>query len=86
METEVITEEFKINVAKRCPPGDRWAALFKEDIVFDSLTDVLEFIYQEKNYTKFFIDARAGQIFAVETKESEIKLPEPKKYTLYDEY
>ena len=44
-EPEVITEEVKVKVAKRVPPGDRWSPLDNTSVVLDSLTDVLEYIY-----------------------------------------
>ena len=49
---EIVQEEIKTRVAKRVPPGDRWTPLSNSTVVLDSLTDVLEFIYQEEgNYT-----------------------------------
>ena len=38
-EPEVITEEVKVKVAKRVPPGDRWTPLDNSSMVLDSLTD-----------------------------------------------
>lgn len=79
-------EETKIKVAKRKPPGDSWIPLDNQSITFDSLTDLLEYIYQQQDDTKFYIDAREGYVYVVETEEKVIE-PEPdKKWSLYGEY
>jgi hypothetical protein len=59
-EPEVVTEEVKVKVAKRVPPGDRWTPLDNDSVVLDSLTDVLEYIYQKNGSTQFYMDAREG--------------------------
>lgn len=79
-----ITEEIKEVVAKRQPPGDRWVAVFDDstDIIFECLTEVLEYIYQKLGNTQFYIDAREGRIYIIKTKE---KIIPEKKYSLYGE-
>lgn len=57
-EPEVITEEVKVKVAQRVPPGDRWSPLDNTSVVLDSLTDVLEYIYQKNGNTQFYMDER----------------------------
>ena len=85
-EPEVITEEVKVKVAKRVPPGDRWTPLDNTSVVLDSLTDVLEYIYQKNGNTQFYMDAREGFTYVIKTEEKVIE-PEPeKKYSLYGEY
>jgi len=85
-EPEVITEEVKVKVAKRVPPGDRWTPLDNTSVVLDSLTDVLEYIYQKNGNTQFYMDAREGFTYVVQREEKVIE-PEPeKKYSLYGEY
>ena len=59
-EAEVITEEVKVKVAKRVPPGDRWTPLDNTSVILESLTDVLEYIYQKNGNTQFYMDAREG--------------------------
>ncbi len=82
---EIIQEEIKTRVAKRVPPGDRWTPLSNSTVVLDSLTDVLEFIYQEDGNTQFYMDAREGFVYIVNTEEKVIE-PEPeKKWSLYGE-
>jgi hypothetical protein len=83
---EVVTEEVKIKVAKRVPPGDRWTPLDNTSVILDSLTDVLEYIYQKNGNTQFYMDAREGFTYVIQQEEKVIE-PEPeKKYSLYGEY
>jgi hypothetical protein len=85
-EPEVITEEVKIKIAKRVPPGDRWTPLDNTSVILDSLTDVLEYIYQKNGNTQFYMDAREGFTYVIQQEEKVIE-PEPeKKYSLYGEY
>ena len=85
-EPEVITEEVKVKVAKRVPPGDRWSPLDNTSVVLDSLTDVLEYIYQKNGNTQFYMDAREGFTYVI-NKEKKVIEPEPEKtYSLYGEY
>ena len=85
-EPEVITEEVKVKVAQRVPPGDRWSPLDNTSVVLDSLTDVLEYIYQKNGNTQFYMDAREGFTYVIQQEEKVIE-PEPeKKYSLYGEY
>ena len=85
-EPEVITEEVKVKVAKRVPPGDRWTPLDNSSLVLDSLTDVLEYIYQKNGNTQFYMDAREGFTYVIKQEEKVIE-PEPQKsYSLYGEY
>jgi len=85
-EPEVITEEVKVKVAKRVPPGDRWSPLDNTSVVLYSLTDVLEYIYQKNGNTQFYMDAREGFTYVI-NKEEKVIEPEPEKtYSLYGEY
>jgi hypothetical protein len=85
-EAEIIKEEIKVKVAKRVPPGDRWAPLDNTTVILESLTDVLEYVFQKEGNTQFYMDAREGYVYVVKTEEKVIE-PEPdKKYSLYGEY
>ena len=85
-EAEIIKEEIKVKVAKRVPPGDRWTPLDNTTVILESLTDVLEYVYQKNDITQFYMDAREGYVYVVKTEEKVIQ-PEPeKKYSLYGEY
>lgn len=82
---EVIEHEVKKLVAKRVPPGDRWSPIDNETIILDSLTDVLEYVFQKTGKTQFFMDAREGYVYIIET-EKEVIQPEPTKtWSLYGE-
>ena len=84
-EVQIKEEEVKTRVAKRFPPGDRWSPLSNTTVVLDSLTDCLEFIYQDTGKTQFYMDAREGYVYIVDTEEIIIQ-PEPeKKWSLYGE-
>ena len=84
--TEVIIEEIKIKVAKRVSPGDRWTPLDNTSVILESLTDLLEYIYQKTGNTQFYMDAKEGFTYVIE-KEQKVIEPEPeKKYSLYGEY
>ena len=77
-EPQIKENEVKTKVAKRVPPGDRWSPLSNSTIVLDSLTDVLELIYQDTGNTQFYMDAREGFVYVVDTEEVVIE-PEPEK-------
>ena len=52
-EAQIVKEEVKTKVAKRVPPGDRWSPFDNSTLILESLTDVLEYIYQKKGKTQF---------------------------------
>jgi hypothetical protein len=84
-EPEVIQEEIKTRVAKRVPPGDRWSPLDNSTVILESLTDVLEYVYQKQGNSQFFMDAREGFVYVIDTEEKIIE-PEPTKtWSLYGE-
>ena len=84
-EPEIKQEEVKTKVAKRVPPGDRWSPLSNTTVLLESLTDCLEFVYQDTGKTQFYLDAREGYVYLVDTEEIIIQ-PEPeKKWSLYGE-
>jgi hypothetical protein len=82
---QIKEEEVKTKVAKRMPPGDRWQPLDNASVLLESLTEVLEYVYQHNGKTQFFMDAREGYVYIVD-KEEIIIQPEPdKKWSLYGE-
>ena len=84
-EVEIKEEEIKTKVAQRVPQGDRWSPLSKTTVTLESLTDVLEFIYQDTGKTQFYMDAREGYVYIVDKEEIVIE-PEPeKRWSLYGE-
>lgn len=85
-EPEVVKEEIKVQVAKRVPPGDRWTPLDNETVILESLTDVLEYVFQKTGKTQFYMDAREGFVYVVDTEEKVIEVEPPKTWSLYGEY
>ena len=84
-EIQIKEEEVKTKVAKRVPPGDRWSPVDNSTVLLESLTDVLEYVYQKEGKTQFYMDAREGYVYIVDTEEIEIQ-PEPTKtWSLYGE-
>jgi hypothetical protein len=82
---EIIKEEVKTKIAKRVPPGDRWQPLDNPQVTLQSLTEVLEYVYQKTGNTQFYMDAREGFTYIIDTEERVIQ-PEPeKKWSLYGE-
>jgi len=70
-------------VAKREPPGDRWILIYDEDIIYGSLTDCLNAVFNVKKVSQFFIDAKKGEVY-IDGDGNETK-KEIKKYSLYRE-
>ena len=82
---EIVKEEVKTKIAKRVPPGDRWQPLDNPQVTLQSLTEVLEYVYQKTGNTQFYMDAREGFTYSIDTEERVIQ-PEPeKKWSLYGE-
>ena len=73
----------KTLVGNRIPPGDRWSLIDDDsDIVYGSLTDCLNQVFIVHQATKFFIDAKKGEIYI----EDGVEKPQPiKKFSLYGE-
>jgi hypothetical protein len=84
-EPEVITHEVKVKVATRVPPGDRWSPVDNTSVILESLTDVLEYVYQKDGNTQFFMDAKEGFTYVIKEEESIIEPKPDKKYSLYGE-
>ena len=74
-------------VLKRFPPGDRWTPVNSEEPIFSSLTEGIEWVFQQTQEHDYVIKAAAGKVFIYH--ENEIAPPEPepiKTYNLYGEY
>jgi hypothetical protein len=77
--SEFETVEQKQLIAKRVPPGDRWALTNEPDTVISSLTETLEVYFQKTKFNKaFYLDPIGGALYSVDRVEIEIK-PEPIK-------
>ena len=81
-------KEVKQLVLKRVPPGDQWTDANKESEVFPSLTDGLEYSFQQSGgkTTEFHLSSFKGEIFSVHTEELPDTPPPPKpRYSMYGE-
>jgi len=74
-------------VLKRFPPGDRWTPVNADQPVFSSLTEGIEWVFQQSQEHNYVIKAAEGKVFIYH--EQEIAEPEPeppKRYNLYGEF
>jgi len=88
MENKTKTVENKTLIARRVPPGDKWRLADEpEGKVHSTLTDALE-AYMVKTGFKghYRLEPLQSSLYAIDSKETEVK-PEPvKKYSIYGEY
>ena len=84
MGIETKIQEIKEVVMKRVPPGDRWSPVDSPSVTLDSLTDALEYHFQNTGQTEFFLSARKGTVEVIHTQEVKFEKP-VKRYSLYDE-
>ena len=76
-------------VLKRLPPGDRWTPLDSDQPILSSLTEGIEWVFQNESSkpTDYVLKAAEGKVFIYH--EHEIAEPEPeqpKTYNLYGEF
>lgn len=76
-------EKVLVKVAKRVPPGDRWSLTSKPVDTYDSLTEMLQYLYELYKTTEFHVDAGKGLICIYRTEEVEVKAESPKEFSLY---
>jgi hypothetical protein len=84
MAFETKIEEIKEVVLKRVPPGDRWSPVGSPNTILESLTDGLEYHFQQTGQTEFFLSARTGTVEVIYKEEVKVEKP-VKRYSLYDE-
>ena len=76
-------------VLKRLPPGDRWTPINKDQPILSSLTEGIEWVFQNEQGkpTDYVLKAAEGKVYIYH--EDEIAPPEPepiKTFNLYGEY
>jgi len=77
--SEFETVEQKQLIAKRVPPGDRWALVDDPSTVHPTLTETLEAYFKKTQFNAaFYLDPIGSALYAVKRTEVEIK-PEPIK-------
>jgi|TARA_B100000287_G_C20454388_1_gene710831 hypothetical protein len=77
------TQEIKTQVLERVPPGDRWKPVGRTDMVFESLTDGLEWCYHETGCRDYHLAALDGKVYSVD--RVEVAPKPPQKFSLYGE-
>ena len=84
MGIETKIEEIKEVIMKRIPPGDRWSPVDSPSVTLDSLTDALEYHFQNTGQTEFFLSARKGTVEVIHKQEVKVEKTIT-KYSLYGE-
>jgi len=75
--SEIETIEQKQLIAKRVPPGDRWALSNEPNNILPSLTEALEVYFKQTKFNAaFYLDPLGGALYAVDRIEVK-KEPEP---------
>ena len=74
-------------VLKRFPPGDRWTPIKDSEPIFSSLTEGIEWIFQNTKARDYLVKAGEGKIYIYSEQEKPEPEPEPPKtYNIYGEY
>ena len=74
-------------VLKRFPPGDRWTPVDSEQPLLSSLTEGIEWVFQNTQERDYVIKAGEGRVYIyTETEIAPPEPPQPKTYNLYGEY
>jgi uncharacterized protein YbjT (DUF2867 family) len=74
-------------VLKRFPPGDRWTPVNSEEPVLSSLTEGIEWVFQNTKEHDFLVKAAEGAVFVYSEEEKPPPEPEkPKTYNIYGEF
>ena len=74
-------------VLKRFPPGDRWTPVDSEEPIFSSLTEGIEWVFQNTQARDYLIKAADGAVFIYsETEKPEPEPEKPKTYNIYGEF
>jgi hypothetical protein len=76
--------EVKTPIFRRYPPGDRWVEVSTADRVYQTLTEALEYYFQQHGTRQYYIDAGEGIVYKIDTRED--PAPVPRKYSLYGDY
>ena len=85
MSVEII--EHNELIANRRAPGDSWVMVNDSDsTIHSSLTKVLEAYFTKTGFKgSYRLDPLDSKLYAIKTKEEEIKVEEPQEYGIYGE-
>lgn len=75
--------EIKTLVLERVPPGDRWKPVGYRNDILPSLTEALNFTFEETGCRQYFVDAAEGKVYGIKFEED--KPVPPKRYSLYED-
>ena len=86
MDTKIV--EHNELIAKKVPPGDQWVLVGDpKKEVFKTLTDALEAFHQQTKFKgEYRLAPLNSKLYAIKTSEEEIKVEEPKTFSLYGEF
>ena len=74
-------------VLKRFPPGDRWTPVESDEPIFSSLTEVIDWVFQNTQARDYLVKAGEGKVFIYSEEEKALPEPEPPKtYNIYGEF
>jgi hypothetical protein len=80
--------EKNILIAKRVPPGDRFALVDEPETIYSSLTETLEAYFQKTQIRcEFRLAPLKGELYMITTEEVAPPPPPPaKKFNIYGDY
>ena len=68
-------------VLERVPPGDNWKFIVTT-VVYNSLTDALNAVFEATNITDFYVEARKGTV-SIYDESKETIVVQPKAFNIY---
>ena len=82
-------EETNILIARRVPPGDKWRLIANEPNgpLHKTLTDTLEAYMTKTGFRgEYRLAPLKGELYAINTEEIKVTIPEEQKFSIYGEY
>tara|TARA_B110000503_G_scaffold71663_1_gene111139 strand:- start:382 stop:654 length:273 start_codon:yes stop_codon:yes gene_type:complete len=82
-------EETNILIARRVPPGDKWRLIANEPSgpLHKTLTDTLEAYMTKTGFRgEYRLAPLKGELYAINTEEIKVTIPEEQKFSIYGEY
>jgi hypothetical protein len=86
---ETKETEYNYLIAERVPPSDRWRLVseFKDNTIYNSLTDVLEAYFQATSEPCHFrLEPLNAKLFAIKKEVEEVRPDPPKRFNIYGDY
>jgi hypothetical protein len=86
---DTTLKETLIQIATRIPPGDSWQLIKDGDNgpIYKSLTDTLQAYFDQSEFRgSYRLDPLDSKLYAIQTKEVEIPVEQPKTYSFYGEF